>query len=284
VHVTAYVGVPRARHVGRGDGRGIATTGPERRENQGSPVLGLPNSIRACLFDLDGVLTQTAKVHAAAWKEMFDAYLKERAAQTGGSFAPFDPAADYDEYVDGRSREDGVRSFLGSRRITLPEGDPKDPPSADTVAGLGNRKNEILLAMLRRDGVKVYEGSVRYLHAVRDAGLRRAVVSASKNAREVLVAAGIEDLFEVRVDGVVAEREGLKGKPAPDMFLAAADKLGVAPAQAAVFEDALAGVAAGREGNFGAVVGVDRVGQAGALRSHGADRVVSDLAELLDGG
>ena len=245
-------------------------------------MLGLPNEIRACLFDLDGVLTQTAKVHAAAWKEMFDAYLQERAARTGESFAPFDAVADYDEYVDGRSRYDGVRSFLASRGITLPEGEPADPPSAETVAGLGNRKNELLHVLLRREGVKVYEGSVRYLLAVRQAGLRRAVVSASKNAREVLVAAGIEDLFEVRIDGVVAEREGLKGKPAPDMFLAAADKLGVLPPQAAVFEDALAGVAAGRAGGFGVVVGVDRVGQAEALRDHGADLVVSDLAELLD--
>jgi beta-phosphoglucomutase family hydrolase len=245
-------------------------------------MLGLPNDIRACLFDLDGVLTQTASVHAAAWKEMFDAYLQGRAVRTGEPFTPFDPAADYDEYVDGKARSDGVRSFLASRGITLPEGEPADPPNVDTVAGLGNRKNEIVLDLLQREGVKVYEGSVRYLRAVRDAALRRAVVSASKNAREVLAAAGIDDLLEIRVDGIVAEREGLKGKPAPDMFIAAAGKLAVAPQQSAVFEDALAGVAAGRAGGFGVVVGVDRVGQAAALREHGADLVVSDLVELLD--
>jgi beta-phosphoglucomutase family hydrolase len=245
-------------------------------------VLGLPDPIRACLFDLDGVLTQTASVHAAAWKQMFDAFLRERAERTGEAFVPFDSVRDYDEYVDGKPRYDGVRSFLASRGIQLPEGDPNDPPGTETVAGLGNRKNEIVLALIRSQGVKPYEGSVRYVRAVRDAGLRRAVVSASANCKDVLVAAGIEDLFEVRIDGIVAEREHLKGKPAPDTFLAAAHVLGVEPAQAAVFEDALAGVEAGRAGQFGFVVGVDRSGQAEALREHGADIVVSDLAELLD--
>lgn len=246
--------------------------------------LGLPSQIRACLFDLDGVLTQTALVHAAAWKEMFDAFLRARAARTGEKFVPFDPIADYDTYVDGKPRYDGVRSFLASRRIELPEGDRSDPPSAETVFGLGNRKNELVLALLKRDGVKAYEGSVRYVRAVRDAGLRRAVVSASANCREVLQAAGIEDLFEVRIDGIVVEREHLKGKPAPDTFLAAAEKLGAKPAEAAVFEDALAGVEAGRAGHFGFVVGVDRTGQREALLAHGADIVVSDLAELLEQG
>jgi HAD superfamily hydrolase (TIGR01509 family) len=175
-----------------------------------------------------------------------------------------------------------VRDFLASRGIELPEGSPSDPPDAETVCGLGNRKNDLVLQLLRRDGVTPYEGSVRYLHAVRDAGLHRAVVSASKNCREVLQAAGIEDLFEIRVDGIVAEEEHLKGKPAPDTFLAAARNLEVPPAQAVVFEDALAGVEAGRAGRFGFVVGVDRVGQAEELRRHGADVVVSDLAELLD--
>jgi beta-phosphoglucomutase family hydrolase len=245
-------------------------------------MLGLPSEIQACLFDLDGVLTQTAKVHAAAWKEMFDAYLRERAARTGEPFVPFDPAKDYDEYVDGKLRYDGVRSFLASRGISLPEGDPSDPPDAETVAGLGNRKNELVLGLIRRDGVDAYDGSVHYVQAVRDAGLHRAVVSASANCRQVLEAAGIEDLFEVRIDGVVAKRKHLRGKPAPDTFLAAASALDVQPSQAAVFEDALAGVAAGRAGQFGFVVGVDRVGQAEALREHGADIVVSDLAELLD--
>jgi HAD superfamily hydrolase (TIGR01509 family) len=213
---------------------------------------------------------------------MFDAFLRARAARTGEKFVPFDPVADYDTYVDGKPRYDGVRSFLASRRIELPEGDPNDPPSAETVFGLGNRKNELVLALLMRDGVKVYEGSVRYVRAVRDAGLRRAVVSASANCREVLQAAGIEDLFEVRIDGIVVEREHLKGKPAPDTFLAAAEKLGAKPGEAAVFEDALAGVEAGRAGHFGFVVGVDRTGQREALLAHGADIVVSDLAELLE--
>jgi beta-phosphoglucomutase family hydrolase len=246
------------------------------------PMLGLPDEIQACLFDLDGVLTQTAKVHAGAWKEMFDSYLRARAARTGEPFVPFDAVRDYAEYVDGKPRYDGVRSFLASRGISLPEGEPGDPPSAETIAGLGNRKNELVLALIRRDGVEPYDGSVRYLHAVREAGLRRAVVSSSANCREVLAAAGIEDLFEVRIDGLVAERDHLKGKPAPDTFLAAARALGVQPSRAAVFEDALAGVEAGRAGRFGFVVGVDRVGQAEALREQGADLVVCDLAELLD--
>jgi beta-phosphoglucomutase family hydrolase len=246
-----------------------------------SSNLGLPPGIRACLFDLDGVLTQTARVHAAAWKQMFDDFLRARAEQTGTPFVPFDPEEDYDEYVDGMPRYDGVRTFLASRGIELPEGAPSDRPGATTVHGLGNRKNALVLKLLERDGVDVYEGSVRYVRAARDAGLHRAVVSASANCRQVLEAAGIADLFEVRVDGIVAVRELLKGKPAPDTFLAAARKLGVAPVEAAVFEDALAGVAAGRAGNFGFVVGVDRVGQADALRARGADIVVADLAELL---
>jgi beta-phosphoglucomutase family hydrolase len=256
------------------------------RRSKGDPaepaVLGLPDSVRACLFDLDGVLTRTAKVHAAAWKEMFDGYLRERAARTGEEFLPFDPVADYAEYVDGKPRYDGVRSFLAARGIELPEGEPGDPPGAETVSGLGNRKNEIVLRMIREGGVEVYEGSVRYLEAAREAGLRRAVVSSSANTREVLVAAGIEGFFEARIDGVVAEREGLEGKPAPDTFLAGARALGVEPGEAAVFEDALAGVAAGRAGDFACVVGVDRAGQAEALREHGASIVVSDLSELLE--
>jgi beta-phosphoglucomutase family hydrolase len=244
-------------------------------------MLGLPDQVRACLFDLDGVLTKTAEVHAAAWKEMFDAYLRERAARTGEELVPFDPVADYDEYVDGKPRYEGVQSFLSARGIDLPRGQPSDPPDAETVDGLGNRKNELVLRLIRERGVKPYEGSVKYVRAAKDAGLRRAVVSSSTNCRDVLVAAGIEDLFEARIDGIVAEREHLNGKPAPDTFLAGARALKVEPGQAAVFEDALAGVAAGRAGNFGFVVGVDRTGQAGALRAHGADVVVSDLSELL---
>jgi beta-phosphoglucomutase family hydrolase len=245
-------------------------------------VLGLPDGIRGCLFDLDGVLTKTAKVHDAAWKEMFDAFLRDWSQRTGQPFVPFDPVKDYDEYVDGKPREDGTRSFLASRGIELPEGSEDDPPDAETVHGLSNRKNQIVLKRIRTDGVEAYEGSVRYVRAVRDAGLRRAVVSSSANAHDVLVAAGIEDLFEVRIDGIVAEQDHLRGKPAPDTFLAGARALGLEPAQGVVFEDALAGVAAGRAGKFGYVVGVDRVGQADALRENGADVVVTDLAELLD--
>jgi beta-phosphoglucomutase family hydrolase len=245
-------------------------------------VLGLPDGTRACLFDLDGVLTKTAVVHNAAWKEMFDAYLQERSRRTGEPFVPFDPGRDYDEYVDGKPRADGTRSFLTSRGIELPEGSDDDPPSAETIHGLGTRKNEIVLRRIREDGVEAYESSVRYVRAARDAGLRRAVVSSSANCRDVLVAAGIEDLFEARIDGVVAGREHLRGKPAPDTFLAAARALGLGPQAAAVFEDALAGVEAGRAGSFRFVVGVDRTGQADALKKHGADVVVADLAELLD--
>jgi beta-phosphoglucomutase family hydrolase len=245
-------------------------------------VLGLPTDVRACLLDLDGVLTPTATVHAAAWKEMFDEYLAERAARTGEELASFDPVADYGEYVDGKPRYDGVRSFLASRGIGLPEGETDDAPNAETVCGLGNRKNEIVLRMIHEEGVEPYPGSVRYLEAARDAGLHLAVVSSSSNCHEVLVAAGIDRFFEATIDGVVAEREHLKGKPAPDTFLAAAQALAVAPGEAAVFEDALAGVAAGRAGRFACVVGVDRVGHAEALRKHGASIVVGDLAELLE--
>lgn len=245
-------------------------------------MLGLPDTIRACLFDLDGVLTQTATVHAAAWKQMFDEYLTERAGRTGEPFVPFDPAVDYAEYVDGMPRYDGVRTFLASRGIQLPEGTPDDPPTAETVHGLGNRKNELVLSLIERQGVAVYDGSVRYLEALRAAGMPTAVVSASANAAQVLGATGIDHLIDTLVDGIVADREHLPGKPAPDTFLAAAQTLRVQPAEAAVFEDALAGVAAGRAGHFGFVVGVDRVGHAQALREHGADIVVSDLAELLE--
>ena len=244
-------------------------------------MLGLPEKVRACLFDLDGVLTDTASVHTKAWKAMFDNYLSQRAKSTGEKFVPFDAGDDYDEYVDGKPRYDGVRSFLESRGISLPEGSPDDPPSAETIAGIGNRKNVLVLKLIQDEGVEVYEGSVRYATAARDAGLRRAVVSSSANAREVLTSAGIIDLFEQIIDGHVADEQDLRGKPAPDTFLAGARGLGVEPAQAAVFEDALAGVEAGRAGHFGVVVGVDRVGQAAALKQHGADIVVSDLAELL---
>ncbi|MFF3458416.1 HAD family hydrolase [Streptomyces sp. NPDC002730] len=245
-------------------------------------MLGLPDHVRTCLFDLDGVLTRTAKVHAAAWKEMFDDYLRRRAEREGVPFEPFDAVHDYDEYVDGRPREDGVRTFLASRRIRLPEGAPDDGPDTETVNGLGTRKNALVLRKIREQGVEAYEGSVAYVSAARDAGLRRAVVSSSANCRDVLAAAGIEDLFEERIDGIVAREQRLRGKPQPDTYLAAARALGVEPGAAAVFEDALAGVEAGRAGRFGLVVGIDRTGQAAELRRHGADIVVKDLAELLE--
>jgi beta-phosphoglucomutase family hydrolase len=245
-------------------------------------MLGLPDSTRACLFDLDGVVTRTALIHAAAWKKMFDDFLRQRAAATGTEFVPFDQVREYDQYVDGRPRLDGTRSFLRSRGIELPEGDPSDPPTADTVNGLSKRKNALVLEMIDTQGVEVYDGSVRYIRRVRDAGLRTAVVSSSANTVQVLNVAGIAGLFDARIDGVIAKERGLAGKPAPDTFLAGAQELGVAPAQAAVFEDALAGVEAGRAGHFGRVVGVDRTGQAAELLEHGADIVVKDLAELLD--
>jgi beta-phosphoglucomutase family hydrolase len=237
----------------------------------------MPDGIHALLFDMDGVLTETATVHAAAWKQMFDAFLEQRDGQ-----APFDDQSDYGRYVDGKPRYDGVRSFLRSRAIELPEGGPDDPPDAETVHGLGNRKNELVQKLIRERGVKVYEGSRRFVDAARDAGLRTAVVSSSANTREILDAAGIADRFETIVDGHDVADRGLKGKPAPDTFLEAARELGVEPSAAAVFEDALAGVEAGRAGHFGQVVGVDRVGHADALREHGADVVVQDLSELLE--
>lgn len=244
-------------------------------------MLGLPDAIRAALFDLDGVLTDTASVHKKAWKTMFDEFLRAHAERTGTPFMPFDIDTDYLRYVDGRRREDGVRSFLASRGLTLPDGDPGDGPDAETVAGLGNRKNAMFQRTLRTDGVEVFAGSRRYLEAVADAGLGIAVVSSSANTREVLESTGLDKFVRCRVDGVVQREQNIPGKPAPDSFLLAARLLGVAPAQAAVFEDALSGVEAGRAGGFGYVVGVDRVGQADALRRAGADVVVSDLAELL---
>lgn len=245
------------------------------------PVPKLPGQITACLFDLDGVLTQTASVHARAWKEMFDAFLKERAGREGTPFQPFEIATDYTAYVDGRLREDGVRTFLASRHITLPEGSPDDGADADTVNGLATRKNDLFHTVLERDGVTVYQDAVRFVEIVRDAGLRRAVVSASKNTADILERAGLTDLFEARIDGVVAAERGLPGKPAPDTYLAGAKALATDPAHCVVFEDAISGVQAGRAGNFGYVVGVDRVGQAEALKENGADVVVSDLSELL---
>ena len=242
-------------------------------------MLGLPDSIRVCLFDLDGVLTRTATVHFAAWKRTFDEFLHR-----------YEPGQvefnqlDYNRYVDGKHRADGVRGFLESRGIVLPEGSPGDPPGAATVQAIATRKNDMVLAELAEHGVEIYPGSVRYLRAVKAAGLATAVVTASANGEKVIEAGGFADLIDVRVDGLVAARDHLRGKPAPDTFLAGARALGVEPAAAVVYEDAISGVEAGRAGNFGFVVGVDRVGQAEALKAAGADVVVTDLEQLMGDG
>ena len=241
-------------------------------------MIGLPDTIKAVLFDLDGVLTGTADLHREAWKATFDEYLRQR---DGTAFVPF-TARDYTDHVDGRPRADGVREFLASRGIHLPEGNPDDPPSTDTVNGIGNRKNELVQKLIAEKGVSPYPGSVRYLEAARDAGLDIAVVTSSANGAAVLDAANLTRFIDALVDGLVLAKEKLRGKPAPDSFLAGARALGVSASHAAVFEDALAGVQAGRAGNFGFVVGVNRANQADALRAHGADVVVDDLAELLE--
>jgi beta-phosphoglucomutase family hydrolase len=246
-----------------------------------TPMLGLPPQVKACLFDLDGVLTRTATIHASAWKETFDELLRNRAESTGEPFVPFEIGTDYERYVDGRPRLDGTRAFLESRGIQLPEGSPDDPPDALTVHGVSNKKNSLVLKLLAEGNVEVFDGSVEYVRAVREAGLATAVVSSSANTAQVLKGVGITDLFDARIDGLVAQERGLPGKPAPDTFIAGAEAVGVTPAEAAVFEDALAGVQAGRAGGFALVVGVDRSGETEALRSHGADIVVSDLSELL---
>jgi beta-phosphoglucomutase family hydrolase len=238
-----------------------------------SKLLNLPDDIQACLFDLDGVLTRTAKLHAEAWKLAFDEYLRERTKVDGKPFVPFDVIHDYAQYVDGKLRVDGARSFLESRDIHLPD---------EKVKEVAQKKDAKLLDILQRQHVETYAGSVRFVRAAREAGLRTAVVSASKHCQQFLSSAGIEDLFDVRIDGNVASVQHLAGKPAPDTYLAAARTLGVDPAKAVVFEDALSGVEAGRAGHFGYVVGVDRLGQEAELRSHGADIVVQDLAFLLE--
>ena len=236
----------------------------------------------AVLFDLDGVLTATAKLHATCWKKMFDEYLAQRAAALNELFQPFDIATDYKQYVDGKLRYDGVRAFLESRDIHLPWGDPEDPPDRATICGLGNRKNELIQELLASGAVEVFESSADLVRQLRGAGLKTAVVSASKNCEAILQAAGIADLFDARVDGVVAARLHLSGKPAPDTFLEAARQLGVEPERSVVVEDAVSGVQAGRAGGFGLVIGVDRKGDPEALRNNGADIVVGDLGELLD--
>ena len=238
--------------------------------------LGLPDTVRVCLFDLDGVLTRTATVHFAAWKRTFDEFLQRYDAGQ-----PEFSQLDYNRFVDGKHRADGVRGFLASRRISLPEGSPADPPDAATVQAISTRKNDMVLRELDEHGVEVYDGSLRYLRAVKDAGLGTAVVTASANGEKVIAAGGFADLIDVRVDGLVAARDALRGKPEPDTFLAGARLLGVEPAAAVVYEDAISGVEAGRAGHFGYVVGVDRVGQADALKAAGADVVVTDLEQLM---
>jgi beta-phosphoglucomutase family hydrolase len=235
----------------------------------------------AVLFDLDGVLTDTAKIHAACWKEMFDDFLRQRAAENKEPFRPFDIASDYKLYVDGKARFDGVQSFLESRSIHVPYGEPDSPPNNETICGLGNRKNEMVKEAIESEGVEAYEGSVAFVRHLRMQEIKTAVVSASSNCESVLTSAGIADVFDVRVDGEVAARLKLAGKPAPDTFLKAAEELGVAPNRAVVVEDAISGVQAGRDGGFGLVIGVDRKGDPESLWANGADIVVNDLAEML---
>ncbi len=235
----------------------------------------------AVLFDLDGVLTATAKVHAAAWKKIFDEYLQKRATEHNEPFRPFDIQSDYRLYVDGKPRYDGTRDFLGSRGIHLPEGTPDSPPGDETVCGLGNRKDKIIQQVIESDGVEAYEGSVALVRHLRSQGIKTAVVTSSHHGGPVVEAAGIGNLFDLRVDGNVIDQLKLAGKPSPDAYLKAAEQLGVEPTRAVVVEDALSGVQAGRNGGFGLVIGVARHDNADELTAHGADIVVSDLGELL---
>jgi alpha,alpha-trehalose phosphorylase len=242
------------------------------------------------LFDLDGVLTSTATIHAAAWKHMFDEYLGSRRPPRadedgrGKQLRPFDIDTDYKRYVDGKPRYEGVRSFLESRDIRLPWGHPDEPPGDQTVCGLANRKDAMVKRAIDAGGVQAFEGSIRWARQLRDAGFKMAVVSSSRNCGPVLRAARIDDLFDVRVDGETLLELGLPGKPAPDSFLKAAEQVGVNPKRAVVVEDAISGVEAGRAGGFGLGLGVDREGHAEALRQHGADVIVNDLGELASTG
>lgn len=242
-----------------------------------------PARFHAILFDLDGVITKTAAVHATAWKRLFDEFLSQRTATCGVAYQPFDIEKDYPLYVDGKPRYDGVNSFLASRGISLPWGTPTDGPDRETIYGLGNKKDGYFEATLRDIGVEVYPSTVRCLHLAKNLGMKTAVVSSSHHCRDILETAGLLALFDARIDGVEIDRLHLAGKPAPDTFCEAARRIGVPPERAIVIEDALAGVAAGRAGGFGLVIGLDRRQQAEALRRHGADLVVPDLAELLPG-
>ena len=236
----------------------------------------------AVLFDLDGVITNTAKLHAACWKQMLDEYLQKRASERGEAFRPFDLVTDYRLYLDGKPRFDGVRDFLASRGIKLPEGDSDDPPQAETVRGLGNRKNELVTNAIERIGVEAYEGSVHFIDQLCRDGFKIAIVTSSENCTAVLKAANLDTLFDVRVDGHMIETQNLAGKPAPDTFLMAAKLLGVEPKRSVVVEDAISGVQAGSSGKFGLVIGVARKGNADELKQHGANVVVNDLSELVD--
>ncbi len=240
-----------------------------------------PERFDAVLFDLDGVLTDTAKVHAACWKKMFDEFLRKQAESRGEECRPFSITEDYYLYVDGRLRSDGVRDFLRSRNINLPEGDPDAPPDSETVCGLGNRKNDMVNEVLESEGLGVYQGSVAWLRHLRDQGIKTAVVSASSNCKTVLNSAKILDLFDTIVDGTVAADLGLAGKPSPDTYLNAAEQLGAEPKRTVVVEDAISGVQAGRSGGFGLVIGVARKGNIKELKENGADLVVTDLSELI---
>jgi beta-phosphoglucomutase family hydrolase len=235
----------------------------------------------AVLFDLDGVITMTAKVHAKCWQQMFDEYLGKRAKEREEPFQPFDSDRDYRLYVDGMPRVDGVRSFLASRDITLEEGTVDSPPDSDTVYGLGNRKNVLIHQVLQTDGVEVFQGTLDWITYLHEVGIRTAVVSSSKNCEAILKVAGISDLFEVRVDGVIAGERSLPGKPAPDTFLEGAREMGVTAQRSVVVEDAIVGVQAGRAGEFGLVIGVDRHGEANQLKENGADIVVQCLSEMI---
>lgn len=252
-------------------------------DDSGATRLGLAPGARACLFDLDGVLTQTAKIHAEAWKKTFDTFLHAYDRRTGRADPPFDEGSDYENYVDGRTREDGIRSFLASRGITVPEGDPDDAPGTESVRGIAEAKQWTFMSLLEQHGPQVYEGSVRYVRAARGAGLACAVVTSSENCAAILQAAEIADLFDATVDGHDVAAHHLRGKPSPDSYLAGAEALGVDPEHAAVFEDALSGVEAGHAGGFGTVVGVNRVGgeHSEHLRQHGATIVVDDLGDLI---
>src|SRR6516162_983756 len=271
----------RFREVARPAGISLVTGERSMQQPKSGRVI-TRDQYDAVLLDLDGVITDTANLHAACWKQMFDEYLQKRATQSGEAFRPFDLATDYRLYVDGKPRFDGVRDFLKSRGIQLPEGSPDDPPQVETVGGLGNRKNDLVNEVIEDVGVQPYEGSVQFIHHLRRHGFKIGVVTSSQNCTAVLKAAKLDAFFDVQVDGNMIQAQQLAGKPAPDTFLMAAKLLGVEPTRTVVVEDAISGVQAGSAGNFGLVIGVARKGNAEELKQHGAHLVVSDLGELVD--